>query len=301
MELRRRPRYIAEPTGRTVRITDRDLYLFSRLNVHGPLPTSFLIEYSKHLDGHEWRGTKRRLMRLFHEHPYLARPPHQFRTIDARYQEIVHANAEAADDALKAEGRHEPVTRSGPWLHQHMTACITASIELGALRSGHRYISQQEALGERPLSVDISYTPPDGRAEKARLMPDAFFGIDYGGKRRYYALEADRGTEPVSFVSPERKTILRSVLQYRQLIGRHLYKEHYGLTDGLVLLFVTTSEARLKNIRDYILSLAPQGNNYILLRHVSNFGAIYNPPVPMLDLYDKPWERAGHEPFLIGQ
>src|SRR3546814_19222350 len=62
---------------------------------------------------------------------------------------------------------------------------------------------------------------------------------------RLLQLEADRSTEPGRSGSFDRKSQLRTALQYRTYIGEGLYKTHLGVSAPLLVLTVTTSAARL--------------------------------------------------------
>jgi hypothetical protein len=93
--LGRRSRLIAQSTGKRVTPKERDLLWFQKLREHGPLPSSFLLDYAKNSHRSEKRA-KERLTDLFNEDntphggPYLSRPPQQFRTIDSRYNQLVY-------------------------------------------------------------------------------------------------------------------------------------------------------------------------------------------------------------------
>ena len=82
--LGRRSRVTAQPTGKRVSPTNRDLLWFRTLAEHGPLPTSFLLAFSQGSHASDKRA-RERLCDLFHENstpdggPYLIRPPQQFR------------------------------------------------------------------------------------------------------------------------------------------------------------------------------------------------------------------------------
>jgi len=128
--LQRRKRLHPVSTGKRVTPQERDLLWFSKLREHGPLPSSFLLEYGRHLGRSEKRA-RERLTDLFNEDntpdrgPYLSRPPQQFRTIDSRYNQLVYDLTPAAERALRRGGlwadRSAP---SGPWLHGFMVSCI---------------------------------------------------------------------------------------------------------------------------------------------------------------------------------
>lgn len=138
--LGRRARIAAQSTGKRVSPTVRDLRWFAALAEHGPLPTSFLLEFTKASHASEKRA-RERLTDLFHEDntpdggPYVVRPPLQFRTLDSRYNQLVCDLAPAGWRALERNGfdTSKSSAPSGPWLHRFMTSCITASVELATL------------------------------------------------------------------------------------------------------------------------------------------------------------------------
>src|SRR3954471_7740793 len=139
----RRSRFSRSPTGKSISPLERDIALFHAIYRHGPLPTSFLYEFTKHL-GRDKDAMKHRLEALYHETttlhggPYIDRPERQADSFFARYQELLHELTPQSEQALKDAGLlPEPyhyVKRNLP--HQHMKANITASIELACKKVG---------------------------------------------------------------------------------------------------------------------------------------------------------------------
>jgi hypothetical protein len=138
--LSRRKRLSPISTGKRVTPQDRDLLWFAKLAEHGPLPSAFLLQYTKDIRRSEKRA-RERLTDLFNEDntpdggPYLTRPPQQFRTLDSRYNQLVYDLTPASRKALHKAGLSIGAASapSGPWLHRFMVSCITASIELATL------------------------------------------------------------------------------------------------------------------------------------------------------------------------
>jgi hypothetical protein len=188
-----------------------------------------------------------------------------------------------------------------------MVAAITASIELSTLRTpGLRYIFQDEILArvERPLSFPVTIHH-GGKAATKRLIPDGLFGLEYteGDKRyyRFFLVEADRSTEPGTASTLDRKSYTRTILEYREFLGKGLYKEALGLSAGLLSLHVTTSELRLRNLLELTEQLSGSGgNNYMLYRAAPEFGRHFKTPDVLYHLFDEGWQRAGRPPFRIG-
>jgi hypothetical protein len=184
-----------------------------------------------------------------------------------------------------------------------MVACITASIELATLARGDiRFIFQDE-IAKGPLRTPVPYTH-NSKTETRDLVPDAIFALAYripaGERYRLFALEADRGTEPGRSSSFDRKSQLRTVLQYRAYVGEGLYKAHLGVNAPMLVLTVTTSAARLRNLVDLVDETSATGrNSFMLFQHLPQFGRHFTPPKPLPQLLSELWHRAGHEPLRI--
>lgn len=312
--LMRRNRLRPISTGKRVTPQDRDLLWFAKLHEHGPLPSSFLLQYSQHMRRSDKRA-RERLTDLFNEEntpdggPYLARPTQQFRTIDSRYNQLVHDLTPASERVLKeANLWHGMATsRHGPWLHSLMTSCITASIELATLdRPDLRYISQSAILMR--AGTDLRWPtmitdPATGRAAAKDLIPDAVFGLEYhtpGGSRfRFFLVEADRATEPATSTNFNRKSFLRSLWQYDRYIGGGEYRAHLKLTAPLMVLNLSSNEVRTEKILALTAQCYPQGNAYMLFRTWNDFGPVFRPPGPMSSLLNDEWARAELDPFRM--
>lgn len=312
LERRRRDR--RTPTGKKVSPQPRDLIWFQKLQTHGPLSSVYLHAFTKHLRRNEKRA-RDRLTDLFHEDrtphraAYLNRPWQQFDTFDARYQENVYELTPASEAALKEHGLWSDFapSTSGTWKHRHMVACITASIELSTLeRPDLSYIPQQAIL-ERAgsgLRTPVPYDNPiTGEIETRDLIPDALFGLQYGAgsdaRFRFFVVEADRASEPSRSSKFNRKSHLRTLLQYRAYVGGGLYKEHLGLSAGMMVLNVTTSEATKARMIALTDELSAKGNTYLCFRTAETFGRYFKPPKPMPELLTGEWQRAGYPPFHI--
>lgn len=111
------------------------------------------------------------------------------------------------------------------------------------------------------------------RSHSHKLIPEQLFGIRYGDKKLCFLLETDRATELASHGSFERNSFLRTFLQYRQFVGGQLYKKHYGMEEGMVVLFLTTTERdaeydRLRHVRH-----EGRGNNLSSSKVLTSFVA----------------------------
>ena len=309
----RRSRMSQSSSGKRVYATERDLLWFSKLAEHGPLPSSFLLAYSSTSHNSEKRAQER-LTDLFHEAntshsgPYLTRPPQQFRTIDSRYNQLVYDLAPGAVAALDDAGALIKSARSGPWLHNLMIGCITASIELACImRENLSYIPQSKILAraDAALRWPTKITDPKSGATYTKdLISDAIFGLEYlteqGAKFRFFAVEADRATEPATSTNFNRKSFDRHLRQYREYVERRLYSEHLGLTAPLLVLNVTTDLNRMRKMVRLTDELFSGACNYQLFQCWQDFGPIFIPPKPFSGLLEEEWQLSGRGSFNIG-
>ncbi|MFT5114814.1 MAG: hypothetical protein ACI8P9_004154 [Parasphingorhabdus sp.] len=203
--LGRRTRTKRQSTGKIIRPMPRDLLWLEKLHHHGPLPTSYLHEFTVHLAKDRAR-TLKRLAALHHEANLLTQPTQQFDTMDAQYNQLIYDLNDSAIQVVGDEGSFSskaPVC-TGPWKHRVMVSSITASIELATRGSNIRYIHQHEILDQLGVSMRIPISIRNeqlARDEQHDLIPDAMFGLEYrnGYQKSYifYLVEADRGTWPL--------------------------------------------------------------------------------------------------------
>ena len=309
----RRHREAPHPSGKRIAPSERDILWLDKIHRHGPLATRYLLAYSKLVRRSDTRA-KDRLTDLFNEDAtphggtYLSRPWQQFETLDARYHDLVYDLTPRAVDLLKEHDLYSQYTPrpSGSWKHRFMVSCITASIELATLATDNsRYIFQDEILarGGYTLSFPVTITA-NGKPITKQLMPDGLFGLEYTSVEkkyyRFFLIEADRSTEPDTASTLDRKSYTRTILQYREFVGKGLYKEALGLSAGLLALHVTTSELRLRNLLALTEKLLASGaNNYMLYRAAPEFGRYFKAPGILHDLFLDGWQRAGRPPFFI--
>lgn len=292
-----------QSSGKRITATTHDLNLFERLLWHGPLPTPYLLAFSTQF-GHQSIGRARdRLTDLFHEENtphggrYLDRPKAQFPKLPGgfipRNHTMVYEPTRHSLAALREAGRFVHTKHDGWWEHQLTLACVTASIDLATLAQREvSFIPRHEAIGSRALATTVPIVN-NGRTYSGKLCPDSLFGIRYGAdKYLYCAVEVDRSTEMIADPSFKRKSFLRSLLQYRQLIGTNLYQQAYGLQGGLIVLMLTTSERQL----DRMLALTGEisqgrGNTFMFFKCLPDISQLIATPHP--SLLEAAWLRAG--------
>ena len=269
--LGRRSRMKPQSTGKRIRLTNRDLLWMQKIHEHGPLSTSELLTFSdagKQNKG----GAQNRLTDLFnednnvHSSAYLDRPPQQFQTIDARYNELIYTLTKAGEVALKESGLwsdwvHRP---GGPFWHQRLTALVTAWVEIETGRrddvnyiSGWRVLERAQVRLRHPITFK---DPGTGKVMTRDLIPDQIFGIEYltddGPRYRFYLVEADRGTEPKTSAQ-DRKSLARVVEMHAQVTYSGGLKEHLQISAPLVSLLFLRNGADREMVEDRAFVLMP--------------------------------------------
>lgn len=195
-----------------------------------------------------------------------------------------------------------------------------ASIELGVRQDlSLRFISWQEIIAKVPEStrkldnafaipVSITHTfPRTGATQRAdiKVVPDRLFGLEYvddGSKAyRFFALETDRNTQPVTRSDLNQSSYLRKILAYRQIATQNIHKSHLGLPN-LLILTVTTNEPHMANIMSLVKELAHEGKSKLFLfKTMSSVGDFKKAPEPTTYLLADAWQRVGYEAFRIDQ
>jgi hypothetical protein len=289
-------------TGRRIELSVRDLEIFKLLTRYRYLRSTYIHAFVG--EASETRF-KERLGNLFHE-GYLDRPAQQWEFADARCMPAVHENGRGAMNALRACGvgldadeRQIAGTAHRQFLHALMICEVLASIELSVRADPRlRFIAWPEILARAPEAVRASRTPlrlpvPSG----GYLVPDGAFGLEYrdGNAKtfRFFALEADRGTMPISRSKPGQTSYLGKLAAYGEIIREHIHKAHWGVPN-LLILTLTTSPARAAEI---IAKLGTDGSPAFLFKAVD--AKTLMRPAPRL--LTEPWTRAGLPPLSIAE
>lgn len=314
--LNRRSRFERHSTDKPVKPTELSLLWFEKLQLHGPLPTPYLIEYAKLLVGYTDAYHLSKVLRdLHHEEntphggAYLDRPYQQKLTDNPLANNLVHDINHRSRLALAEEGKYRDLVRDGSFKHQLLSACITASIELGCLRqpSVYHYVSRFEIEDRANVKLDIPVTFTDPNTTQRitrRLKPDDIFLIEYKDTKafRLFVVEADRATEPNETPMFDRKSFLRNALQYAEFIGKGLYKQHFDTVSPMLLLTVTINPTKMQHMMDVVLNVSKgKGSNFMLFQFLPMFGLSFKPPAILPELFNSPWHRAGHHPFYINR
>lgn len=300
-----------ERSGKRIELTPRDLAIFELLERYRYLRSTFIHAF---VGGASETRFKERLGDLYHEGGYLDRPKEQWQFAKSGYMPVAYENTDAARCVLLERGggrQSGAFTRYGAsgnrqFAHTLMICEIVASIELAAVVDPNlRFIPWHEILAKAPEATQRSPHPLRipcwGTASANCVAPDALFGLEYrsGEKKsyRFFALEIDRATMPVTRSRCDQTSYLAKLMAYRDVLAREAHKSHFGLPNLLVLT-VTTSERHKANILS-ALTGAIGGSTAFLFKAVARRRLIDGMSCADPSILLGPWDRAGHPPQCI--
>jgi hypothetical protein len=299
---RRKP-YKPVSTGKLVLVQPREAYLGAAIERHGPLPRDIAYPFWAHGNGAAISIFKERMKHLVHEKvgggPFLTRP-WQLNPDGPNPEPAWYDNAEAMRDLVARAGYHLAKPRTDYMPHRAMNACISASIELGAMRDGVPFISKEQILAHEkcPPETAKSATPLRIKLSKTDLTPDNLIGLK-PETYRYYTIEGDRAT-----MTPD--AIEEKFDRYEEFFDRLLFKEVWGIRN-LKVLFVTTEgerETQRQRIKTIMHRLRNKRHaDKYLFKAVKGFSTqLWRAPrAPLWELWEEPWERPTGEPFDISK
>jgi len=226
-----------------LRPTDRELRWLAQIDRHGPQSSEFLFESTR--DTHVCRDTALRRMQTLREAGYLRLPPQQKQIAKADFNPYVYDLTRLGWDVL---GDHQELEKhcrpTGHWWHGVWVAAVSSAIEIAAIGHGTTYIPGARILALRGVEMAI---PVSG----SKLIPDQLFALKNAKGYLAYALEVDRGTEPVRSAAA-RKSLARSASQYKAVLDRRLHQKHFGLKSNLIVLWLFNSVRREQQFRDIV-------------------------------------------------
>jgi len=300
--LHRRLRFARpQPLEKGIVLSARDIVIFETLHRHGPLPTNYLFEVTKHV-GKDYNGLQHRLTALYNGTEqggaFLTRPPQQFASFEARYQPLIYDLAPKAERALVERGlfaRYAP-RRSDPFLHRFMGACVSASFEITCKERGLRYIGKEEIFASVKCPVTTKESPnplaiPVSASTGSRtLIPDDLFGIQYREHLYwFFAVEIDRNTESVERRKLGQSGFGRKIQAYFDVFANRTYRTHWGVPN-LRVLTVTTSHTHLDNVLDHLTKQTGPTDRF-LFHAQTGFGANWQVPRERLShLLERLWQ-----------
>lgn len=261
MESPRLPRFKRTSEAAPIVLTDRDREIIREVHRHRFLRSSHILALVPGSD----QQCLRRLKLLYH-HRYLERPRAQLEYFHrGGSREIVYGLDDEGAALLKTEpddaseeihlgGNNGSIKRT--FLeHALLVSDVIVAIELACRKAGIRFVSEDELAAEiqharkRDLfewRVNIS------GGVKLTVAPDYVFALesirsDGNKERRYFFLEADRGTMPVIRKSLLQTSFHRKLLAYEATWSQKIHEKRLGFSRFRVVT-VTTSATRVKSL-----------------------------------------------------
>lgn len=250
---------------------DADLRQWAAISRHGPLPITYLAPFCARTS----RANLQRRYLKFYQLGWLVRPQRQYASFHARYSPLIYDLGAKAKADLGNRGCPLPASRSAPFVHQVMQACVTASLELPAPEIGLAFESRDKFVAGS-LAVQLSI---------GKLVPDDIFALRREDrKRRHFALEIDRNTESIQRTNSGPNTWKRKIDAYDELFRRELHKQ-WGFPRCSVLV-VTTNPTHAKNLKAFVGSNSRYPDRFLFAVEEA-FGANWRVPKDLLRTIDE--------------
>ena len=196
-------------------------------------------------------------------------------------------------------------TPSHLFAHSMMICDTLASIEIGVMKDGYRFITEAEITArlnvKDPLLLpfSIGWKFDNGHAEnlKSHARPDAVFGLEYPDKRkRLLLLEAENYSPPYRN-SFDRSSTWKKVLAYLSIRDTKAIKQ-LG-RDNFNLLLAFPRQVELDAVKKRIEKHFGKSDLF-LMKVVPVQTELLHAPSPFPELmFSGVWERAGMEPVSL--
>lgn len=267
---KRRDRTKREPTGKNVRLNNRDFEILSLLYRYTLLDSKTLIAFIKP------KNQKRfieRLSDLYHDGYLIDRPSQQWQSYRARYSPITY-NLTSKGYNLTLERQFLPLrailtnherieTPNFQFQHALKINQAIAQTELVCLQTPVlRFVPLEEILNKRrekqptasnalglPVTIPRSRSNP-GLAIKTEIIPDGLYGIEYemeGRKKyRFFTLEVEHKS-PLTRRTLSQPSSLKKFLSYQAAINSQSFKATLGIPN-LFPVFVANDGTHLQNL-----------------------------------------------------
>jgi len=307
---KKRPRSSPTPSGKRTAITDNDIFgIFEPLSRHAHLTTKQIVAFDRRCNS----KTRNRLTDLYHgERKWLERLSEKLKFANSLFVDEMYRLGEDAEELLALRG----IVPSDDWVqatriggnstapsrilrlaHDHMASQIALDIEIGARGAPDvRFRNHVEIIGTSPARTQAFPNPlnvavPSIADAPQWIEPDALFAIN----DRFFALEADMGTESIEAV------IKPKIKAYREIVASAAIDRHFGVHGlSLRVLFVTTNEKRMRNMMRAVESIAKNGRSTMFCFACrSDLGQFTRAPAPDGRMFRDPWRRAGENDVFL--
>jgi hypothetical protein len=286
---RRKKHGPAQPTERSIKLNERDHLIFELLNRHGPLPSTYIFEMTRHL-GRQRTHLIERLTHLRHgyiaptgEHiTYLSKPAWQGTDKSRHFIYDLTDYSEAVLDDLGTRVIRRK--REHP-LHRFMGATVSASLAIYINAQRREFHDRNRILAHESTpekTRDIHY-PFTVNTTSGAIEPDDFFAVQEPSSTKapnFYAVEYDRHTETMED-SKAHTSYGRKLKHYIEALNEQAFQKHLGIPNKLKVLTITNNERHKKNMQKYAASI--NAGPRFLFAHVEGFSSYgWNIPPLML-------------------
>jgi hypothetical protein len=260
----RLPRFQRSSNIAPLHLTDRDREILKCVHRHRFLRSHHIIA----LTTGSRQQTLRRLQRLYH-HGYLDRPRCQIDYYQSGSRRMVYGLGNKGAAWLKRElllPYHQldwkRTNHVGKVFLEHtlLTAEVMVAVELACR---NRLDVRLLTIGD--LNSPKLREPLQWRVNRASVIPDKVFGLEYGGKQCWYFLEADRATMPVTRRDFKQTSVQRKLLAYEATWKQGIHERVSGIHRFRVLTVTTDSE----RVRKMIEACPQQGRGLFLFTDIS--------------------------------
>jgi len=302
-----------EPLGKTLREPNRArLDLLEKLQWFGALPSAHARAILNAGGMVSPRNQKQTLLDMASEEyegsTLLVRPSWQYppkgMAWPSRHHHIIQDIGNAGIKLLKDKSRYVERKNDAHFYHWLMQSCTLSEFYIGASENRDYTFIPQHRLTQKPLEFDLTI-----EGKKTVLKPDAYFAVDYGGKKRNFFLEVDRGNEQKEGVVAGKKTLERSLRQYYEFIRSRtnelsLFCQTLDDRSPVFALFIFTNPEVMKTAQRILTEKVTKGKgcNFILFRCDPRFaGKQYQAPQVSLDNWTSAWWRSERPDILINK
>ena len=296
----RKPKFRRVPPEKPLLLTARDLAIFDALERYRFLTSDLICRL---IEGSADK-IRRRLQLLFHD-GYIDRPDVQIKLYQPTTNDpFIYALGAKGAQALRNYGStragirgltNRNKTSGRPYIqHSLAIAEVMTAFEKSARE---QFIPQARFIskGERSRTPHWQVTINAGTSpETLGVVPDHAFGLcGADGKERYFFLEADNGTMPVTRTGPRQTSLLQKVRAYLASNEAQIPQQMFSIP-AFRVLFVLPSHQRLNTLlRTIEIETGGKGARLFLLTTIEAFKSHNSLAVPLIN--------GRGEPIILGK
>jgi hypothetical protein len=286
MNSTRLPRFTRSLVVAHIQLTERDCKIIRLVDRHRFLRSSQIVAL---IDGSS-QSILRRLKLLYH-HGFLERPRAQLEYYrQSGSHHIIYGLGNKGGTLLKQEfgialrrvswGEKNRAVGRIFLEHALLVSDVMVTIELACRKRGFRLLTEKELAPpdkKQPFRCRVSIN----NRLKHEIIPDRVFALEFpdaDGKhqRRYFFLEADRGTMPVKRRNLSQTSFYRKLLAYEATWSQNLHRTLFGFNRFRVIT-VTTIPGRRESLMEVCSELERGRGLFLFADHSILSGDIFSP------------------------